>query len=307
MQRQTRTVLTDGPAFVATLLCALALAAPGMASGEVAVYEVAVPLTGVTATDRAAGFAEALRAVAVRASGRREAATNRAVESADPTRYVQRYSTTSDNVLKVGFDADGVERLLQQAGLPVWPAERPVTQVVAPGADRAALEQAAQWRGLPIEWSSRPADADLDGAAGGSADARLTGAPGGGQTTWTFVHAGQRTTAVGGPQAGIDLAADTLAASYAPASTRSTAAFSLRIGGVDGLAAYAGLLSYLESLSLVRGVEVQSLDGDVVTLRVSVRGDEALLGRIVALDSRLHRSGTTTAGASPAADFVYQR
>jgi hypothetical protein len=44
-----------------------------------------------------------------------------------------------------------------------------------------------------------------------------------------------------------------------------------------------------------------------VTLRVSVRGDEALLGRIVALDSRLHRSGTTTAGASPAADFVYQR
>lgn len=307
MQRQTRTVLIDGPAFVATLLCALALAAPGMASGEVPVYEVAVPLAGAAEADRATGFTEALRAVAVRASGRREAATHRAVESADPTRYVQRYSTTSDNVLKVGFDADGVERLLQQAGLPIWPAERPVTQVVAPGADRAALEQAAQWRGLPIEWSSGAAVAGPDGAASGGAGARLTGASGGGQTSWTFVHAGQQTTAVGGPQAGIDLAADTLAASYAPASTRSTSAFSLRIGGVDGLAAYADLLSYLESLSLVRGVEVESLDGDVVTLRVSVRGDEALLGRIVALDSRMRRSGTSTDGASPVADFVYQR
>jgi transposase len=48
---------------------------------------------------------------------------------------------------------------------------------------------------------------------------------------------------------------------------------------MDDLADYAGLLEYLRSLSLVRDVEVESLDGAVVRLRMVVRGDRELLGR----------------------------
>jgi hypothetical protein len=43
---------------------------------------------------------------------------------------VQQYATTTDRMLKVGFDGRAIERLLQQAGLPLWPAERPATTIL---------------------------------------------------------------------------------------------------------------------------------------------------------------------------------
>ncbi len=69
---------------------------------------------------------------AVQASGRPEAASAPRVvaAAAEPDSYVQQYSTTADRMLKVGFDARAMEQLLQQAGLPLWPAERPATLVL---------------------------------------------------------------------------------------------------------------------------------------------------------------------------------
>ncbi len=72
---------------------------------------------------------------------------------------------------------------------------------------------------------------------------------------------------------------------------------------MDEIADYSGLLAYLRELSLVRRVEVESLHGEVITLRVAVRGDRELLGRIAALDGRLQPGSE---GATPAADFVYR-
>ena len=59
-------------------------------------------------------------------------------------------------------------------------------------------------------------------------------------------------------------------------------------------------------LSLVRGVEVESLEGAVVTLRVVVRGDRDLLGRVAALDGRLQPGPRGGEGAESAVDFVYR-
>ena len=70
--------------------------------------------------------------------------------------------------MKVGFDGQAMEKLLQQAGLPLWPAERPVTTVYLFSAaggtrainaadrvpERAELERAAQLRGLTVVWPS---------------------------------------------------------------------------------------------------------------------------------------------------------
>lgn len=301
MRTSLRSVTHGVPALAAMLACVAALLWPAGARPAVRVYEVAVPLKGATEADRAVAMAEALRTVAVRASGRREAADNPAVSGASPAKYVQRYSTTADHMLKVGFDGRSIEQLLQQAGLPFWPAERPVTRVNAAVTDPAAVDAAADFRGLPIVWSAGAAAPTDSGAR-----AVLTGVASGTEFAWTFTHDGRTVQARGTAQAGIHLAADTLATRYAPASTRSSSSLSLRVGGMDGLAHYAGLLEYLRSLSLVRDIEVESLDGAVVQLRMVVRGDRELLGRIAALDGRLQPGPAAVAGANQAVDFVYQ-
>jgi hypothetical protein len=175
-----------------------------------------------------------------------------------------------------------------------------VVTIRAPATDPAAVEAAAQRRGLPVEWSSGGTP-----AASGSR-AVLVGVASGADFAWTFTHAGRTTQARGSAADGIHLAADTLAARYAPASTSSSNALTLRVDGMDDLAAYSGLLAYMGGLSLVRGVEVESLAGAVVTLRVVVRGDRELLGRIAALDGRLQPGPPDVAGAEAAVDFVYR-
>jgi hypothetical protein len=300
MRTFIRIVRQGGLALLMTFACVAAGVAPVAARAAVPLYEVAVPLKGATPEDRAAGMADALRTVAVKASGRREAAGSPVVSGANPAKYVQRYSTTADKMLKVGFDGRAIEQLLQQAGLPLWPAERPLVVIEAPVPDRAAVERAAQWRGVPVEWG---AGAGAPAAAG---RAVLTGVASGGEFAWTFTHDGRSSQMRGSAEDGIHLAADALAARYAPASTRSSSTLALRVDGMEDLADYSGLLAYLRGLSLVRGVDVESLDGTVITLRVVVRGDRELLGRIVALGGRLQPGGQSEADAAAAADFVYQ-
>jgi hypothetical protein len=320
---------------IAAVACTLSFAAPVRAVADVSVYQSLVPLKGNTQADRAAAFGEALKNAAVRASGRRDAGSNATIAAAasDPTRYVQQYSTTSDYMLKVGFNANAMDRLLQQAGLPLWPLERPVTQVLlvtgsAAGgaraivegervAERAEVERAARERGMPISWPRGTVDAAgvraivAGGGAGAQAgaDARpvLAGIASGSGVSWRFVQPGQSATVDGSLQDGVNLAADSLAARYAPASTRGMSGMTVRVGGMEDVRSYAALLEYLKSLSLVRNVEVEEMAGDVVTLKLAVRGDLDLLRRIAAMDGRL-QSGVPggAAESSTAIDFIFK-
>ena len=319
--------LADRPAIraCAALLCLL----PGLALSDVSLYQAAVPLKGMTESDRTAGFGDALRAAAVRASGRRDAAANPVIAAAagDPARYVQQYSTTSDRMLKVGFDGRSVEQLLQQAGLPLWPAERPVTLVqlflpsVAGGtravlaserpAERDQVERAAQARGLPIAWPQQSTDLGAARARvtapGAGSQAVLLGVGSAGQIAWSFAHLDARTQGQGGGSAGADLAADTLAARYAPASTKGVSTVPVRVGGITDVQAYAGLLAYLQTLSLVRSVAVDEMSGSVVKLDLAVRGDLELLRRIAALDTRLQPGARPDpAAGGEGTDFTWQ-
>jgi hypothetical protein len=290
--------------------------------------QVVVPLSSNSEAVRLAAFGDALRTAAVRASGRREAAQNRTIATAagDPTRYVQRYAATTDGMLKVGFDAEAMQRLLQEAGLPSWPIERPVTLVIAPAADgehalrageasetRSRFEEAARARGIPYVWpraelSVEKARAALatDGPAavarstGVDADAVLVGRPGGDGLDWLMSYTGRTAERRGSGSDGAHLAADTLAEIFAPASTRGLSTVGIRVEGVDGLRSYAALIDYLESLSLVRRVSVVGLDGNTVRLQIALRGDLELLTRVAALGSRLRPA----VGAS-GADFSF--
>ena len=322
-------VVTPGTArkFARGLLCLLWMVSP-QAWGDFALYQAAVPLKGTAEADRAAAFGEALKIAAVRASGRRDAGDAPAIAAAatDPTRYIQQYSTTADRMLKVGFDGRAMEQLLQQAGLPLWPSERPTTTVLlfvpsVGGGSRAVtaaeqpperleIERAAQVRGVPLNWPAETVDAGAARgrmASAGDRGAVLVGTAAAGGYDWTFGHAGQTARGQGGPATGLGLAADTLAARYAPGSTRGVSTVPVRIGGLDGVRSYAALTTYLDGLSLVRGVSVRELSGSTVLLDLSVRGDLELLRRIFALDGRLTPAARTEA-ATPqeAPDFVWQ-
>jgi hypothetical protein len=279
---------------------------------DVTVYQGVVPLHGATDADRNAAFGEALKAAAVRASGRRAAAEDTRIvsASADPSRYIQQYSTTADRLLKVGFDGRAMEQLLQQAGLPLWPAERPIVTIYLSGpapqglaaekstSERVMAEHAAQLRGVPLAWSA-PAVTAPDATLLGGTRAVLVGVASGDGYDWTFTHAGQTARGHGSLADGIDLAADTLAQRYAPASTRGTNVVAVRVGNIDDVRDYAALTTYLQNLSLVRSLAADEFAGNQVLLRLSVRGDLELLRRIVALDAE-HRL-QAVAGMSNAA------
>ncbi len=323
-------VVTEGTArkFARGLLSLLLVASP-LAWGDVALYQAAVPLKSAAEADRAAAFGEALKIAAVRASGRRDAGNAAAIAAAaaDPTRYVQQYSTTADRMLKVGFDGGAMEQLLQQAGLPLWPSERPTTTVllfvptVAGGAravtaaerptERLEIERAAQVRGVPVTWPTVTVDAGTArtrATSAGVTGAVLSGTPGAAGYDWIFGHAGQSARGKGGPAAGLGLAADTLAARYAPGSTRGLSTVPVRIGGLDGVRSYAALTTYLDSLSLVRSVSLRELSGSTALFDLGVRGDLELLRRIFALDGRLAPAprGEAATARQESPDFVWQ-
>ncbi len=333
MHRQSRTVIKGGPALRA-LACCILLAQSWAVAAEVSIYQAVVPLADTTAADRNAGFGDALRSAAVRASGQRDAGSNPVVAAAaaDPSRYVQQYSTSPDRMLKVGFDARAMDALLQRAQLPFWPVERPVTVVllvvpsVAGGQravlasdrvpERAEVERAALARGLPITWPQSTVDAQQvramlargQGAAmpGEWGDkALLAGVGTGGSVDWAFTEGGRSARGDGSLQDGIDLAADSLAARYAPASSRGVSTIAIRVGGIEDVRAYARLVDYLEALSLVRAVGVAGLDGRVVSLDLTLRGDLELLRRIAALDTHLVPAAAAGAEGAPAPDFDY--
>ena len=323
-------VVTEGTArkFARGLLSVLLIASP-LAWGDVALYQAAVPLKSAAEADRTAAFGEALKVAAVRASGRRDAGDAAAIAAAaaDPARYVQQYSTTADRMLKVGFDGRAMEQLLQQAGLPLWPSERPTTTVllfvpaIAGGTravtaaerppERLDIERAAQVRGVPVTWPAEAVDAGTARARATSAGvtgAVLLGAAEAGGYGWIFGHAGQSVRGQGGPAAGLGLAADTLAARYAPGSTRSLSTVPVRIGGLEGVRSYAALTTYLDGLSLVRSVSLRELSGSTALFDLGVRGDLELLRRIFALDGRLTPAPRAEAAATrqESPDFVWQ-
>lgn len=330
-------VATPGPARrsargAAVLLLALGGAAGLLlggapASAAVTLYQATVPLKGAAEADRAAAFGEALKVAAVRASGRSDAGSAPAIASAaaDPARYIQQYSTTADRMLKVGFDGRAMEQLLQQAGLPLWPAERPATVVylfvpsIAGGAravmaaerplERSDLERAAASRGVPLNWPTEsvdPATARARTASAGAKAAALLGLPGSAGYDWTFGHAGQTARGQGGLATGLAVAADALAGRYAPGSTRAVRTISLKVDGLSDVRSYAALTRYLEGLSLVRAVSLRALAGSSAQFDLEVRGDLELLRRIVALDGRLLPAAQGDSAPDGAADFTWQ-
>jgi uncharacterized protein len=285
-------------------------------------YQATVPVADRSEASQSAAFQAAMRAVLVRVTGRRSPDDEPGLAPllASARRYVQQYRAAGEGMLWVAFDGPAIERWLTQNGQPLWGYERPTTLVllaVQSGASsgsvittddtsdlKASIDAAAAARGLPLVWPSASelqknhvdfaavyqgspsALADMSKRLG--TDGLLIGrAAGGGANAavrWLHVfqdHSNEST----GPLEGVNRAADLYAGLYA--ASGSLVPVSIEVVGVTDLRDYANLETYLESLTFISHVSVESLSGGTVRFRLATRGGIEPLQRALTLNGRL--------------------
>jgi hypothetical protein len=313
------------------MLCALVCAPAWVHAVTVEdLYEVVQPVE----TSQDAAFAEALRTVVVKVSGLRDAPNRLGGALSNPRQFVQRYGVTQQNLLQVGFDNLSIDRLLSEAGLPIWGRERPATLVVlaldeaggawlsgdAASVDKERVEKAARERGLPLLWGALDGQdhSALSAGAGSAASWAQIAARNGanavlvgrgsrnGAVHWTLATTDGVQQRNGALEDGVHLAADAFAAVFA-ATGSSLREVTVDVSGITDLNAYARTLNYLEQMTLVRAVGVEQVVGDTLRLKLGVRGDVQTLRRALALDNRLVPAHADTDPAAAAGDRLALR
>jgi uncharacterized protein len=309
-------------ALVCLCFAALCVASPGMALTRVEIYQATAPATDRSEAAQTAAFQYALKNVLVRVTGRHSAEEDAALAPlvGNARRYVQQFRASGDGLVWVAFDGAAIERWLTQNGQPVWGRERPTTVVllaVQTGAstgtvitsnDNSELKQSvdaqAAYRGLPLQWPSA-ADVqkyhlDYSSIAGGSTStladiSRRIGGDGlligraaccgsNGNVRWTHLFQ-DRSSEYSGNLEGIERSADLYASLFAASGT--LAAVDIEVTGVRDLRDYASVQTYLESLTFISHVSVESLTADTVRFRLATRGGGESLQRALSLNGRL--------------------
>jgi hypothetical protein len=235
-------------------------------------------------------------------------------------RYVQQYRAAPDSQLFVTFDGPAIERWLTQNGQPLWGHERPTTlllvavQTTGQGGSvittddnsdlKSAIDAAAAVRGLPLVWPSaaelQKFHIDFAAVNGGSpatfadvarrmgSDGVLVGRAGGNTAAanvrWTHLFQ-DRSSEYSGTLEGVNRAADLYAGLFA--ASGGLVPVDIEVSGLNDLKDYAGVESYLESLSFISHVSVESLSGDTVRFRLSTRGGLDSLHRALSSNGRL--------------------
>jgi hypothetical protein len=296
-----------------------------------ALFQATVPLTDRSDAAQSAAFQNALKVVLVRVTGRRNADVDPAFAplEGNARRYVQQYRGTADNQLWVAFDGAAIERWLTQNGEPLWGHERPSTLVllgiqsgptagtVVTAEDTSELKQAidaaAVLRGLPLIWpdaadvqkdhldyaalSATPSAALLELARSKGADGLLIGRANN-PTAAASVHWTQtfqdRSSEFSGALEGVNRAADLYASLFA--ASGSLAPIDVEVTGIADLKDYAGVAAYLESLTFISHVGVESLSGDSVIFHLSSRGGVEPLQRALAQGGKLQSVPSTDTG-----------
>jgi hypothetical protein len=310
----------------AALLClcfaALCAAGTGFALTRTELYQTTAPVTDRSEAAQTAGFQNAMKVVLVRVTGRHSADDDAALAPlvTNARRYVQQFRFAGDGQLWVAFDGAAIERWLTQNGQPVWGRERPATVVllsVQTGANagtvvtatdnsdlKLSVDAQAAYRGLPLQWPSA-ADVqkyrlDYAAIAGGSTsaladiahrmggDAVLIGRAAccGSNAGVRWTHQFQdRSSEYSGTLEGIERSADLYAGLFA--ASGNLAAVEIEVTGVRDLSDYASVQTYLESLTFITHVSVESLAADSVRFRLATRGGGESLQRALSLSGRL--------------------
>jgi hypothetical protein len=292
----------------------LAGLSPADAARAVRVYEVAVrePVAAQLAP-------AAMRIALVRATGRRDAASDPALASlvGDAQRYVRSSRPGAGGRTDVTLDGVAIERAILAAGRAVWPAERPLTLVVLDvpagsgdaDAARMQVEAVAGDRGLPV--SIVPA-ATLGLGAGAiatrelllpaaqrlGADAVLVGrndGGGAGAWQWTLMSPAVAESWSGTPEAAAQGAVDAFVRVSGASAASADSDVIVTVSGVKDLAAYAGVSQALAQVPGVRRVALEEAEGATARFRVTTQGSNETLATALAGHARL----VPATGATP--------
>lgn len=285
-------------------------------------YQATAPVADRSEAAQTGAFQIAMKTVLIRVTGRRNADEDPALNSliSNARRYVQQYRAAPDGQLWVAFDGPAIERWLTQNGQPLWGHERPMTLVllgVQSGAQsgnvltteessdlKSAIDAAALARGLPLVWPSgaelQKFHIDYPAVSTGSAstfaeiarrmgsDAVLIGrassTSANATVRWTHLFQ-DRSSEYSGTVEGVNRAADLYAGMFA--ASGALVPVDIEVSGLSDLRDYASLESYLESLTFISHVSVESLSGDTVRFRLSTRGGPDALQRALSLNGRL--------------------
>jgi uncharacterized protein len=308
-------------AVLCALICGLCLTQLSFSLTRAEMYQVTVPVADRSEAAQAAAFQAAMRAVLVRVTGRRSVDDEPGFQPllANARRYVQQYRAAGEGQLWVALDGPAIERWLTQNGQPLWGHERPTTLVLlavqSGGAGsvittedsselKTAIDAAAAARGLPLVWPSASElqkyhvdfAAVYQGAPATLADmGRRLGTDGlligrangpGVNATVRWLHVFQSNSSESsGALEGVNRAADLYAGLFA--ASGSLVPVSIEVVGVTDLREYASLETYLESLTFISHVSVESLGGGTIRFRLATRGGIEPLQRALSLNGRL--------------------
>lgn len=316
-ERYSRTIVLMG-----LCLAGLCCQQTAFALTRAEMFQATAPMADRSDAAQSAAFQDAMKTVLIRVTGRRNAGEDPALSTLvnGARRYVQQYRTTADNQYWVAFDGPAIERWLTQNGQPLWGHERPTTLMllaVQTGAQtgsvvstdqkldlKAAIDAAAVVRGLPLVW---PSSADLQkyhidyGVVNSGSpstfaeiarrmgcDGVLIGRASGTSATanvrWTHLFQ-DRSSEFSGTLEGVNRAADLYAGLFA--ASGSLIPVDIEVTGIDDLHDYASVESFLESLTFISHVSVESLSGDAVRFRLATRGGVEALQRALSLNGRL--------------------
>jgi uncharacterized protein len=310
----------------AVILClsvaALCFGDAGIALTRAELYQASAPMADRSEAAQTEAFQTAMKIVLVRVTGRRSAEDDPALAPliGSARRYVQQYRGAPDGQVWVSFDGPAIDRWLTQNGQPLWGHERPATFVwltaqtgtqsgtVITADDtsdlKMAIDAAAAYRGVPLLWPSaaevqrnRLDYAGVTGAAPSTlADiGRRLGGEGiligrassnGGSANVRWTHLFQdRSSEFSGALEGVNRTADLYAGLFA--ASGSLAPIDIEVTGVGDLRDYAGVQTYLESLTFISHVSEVALTGDTVRFRLATRGGAESLQRTLSLNGRL--------------------
>ena len=295
------------------LICS-AISCSALAGRPVRVYEV-----DLKGGQSEASMQDAMREALVRATGRRESATDPALASlvSEAQKYVKSITPTVRGQQQVIFDAAAVERAIVAAGRGVWDGNRPFTLVVlypplpraAEDAARTELEQEAIARGLPVtlvplspvdaSGNDLSRDALMQTAQRYGGDAVLVGrgdaASPNAQLQWTL-HTNFSSDSWTGPlPAGINGAVDSMAPAQAGSISQLEASARLEVSGVASLTDYVNVERLLGSAPGVRRVSVHAASGSTVVFDVLARGGGDALSHALAGSTHLVQADASDA------------
>jgi uncharacterized protein len=297
------------------LLLTLLVPASAWAGRVVRLYDVTIKGEAT-----APAIQDAMRRVLIRATGRREAASDPTLSAlvTDASRYVQGSRKVGTGDTQVTFDGAALEQAIASAGRSVWDRERPFTLVVfypplggaAAEAARLEVEKTADSRGLPISLAPVPVvdasgvelsrDAVLQGAQrlGGDAVliARGDSAALNGVYQWTLQTQYATENWNGALDAGVNGAVDALARVQDTAAPLAELEARVQIGGVSTLNDYAAVSRLLEGIPGTRRVSLAEVNGGAATFSVLVRGGAEAVDRALGSSARLTRAGSAGGG-----------